>query len=222
MKKIRLICTVTAALSLLSACSPAAETTTAPPQTAEIVSSASVSVTSAPETAVSETSAPKTAPAEILAEILDNYKELVELKYTILRDENGEPYWLETDENDKYPAWASWYEIECDYTPEELKERVGRVLTGKLLENKLSQIDSGIRVENGKTYLLAAETGFPLPEKMEIYPETAEVISESETSLELSADAWDRTYETRYTATVLLELDDGVWKYSDVSYKGIY
>lgn len=212
-----------AALSLLSACSPAAETTTAPPQTVETVPSASVSVTSAPETIVSETSAaPETAPAEILAEILDNYKELVELKYTILRDENGEPYWLETDENDKYPAWASWYEIECDYTPEELKERVGRVLTGKLLENKLSQIDSGIRVENGKTYLLAAETGFPLPETMEIYPETAEVISESETSLELSADAWDRTYETRYTATVLLELDDGVWKYSDVSYKGIY
>lgn len=96
------------------------------------------------------------------------------------------------------------------------------MLTGKLLENKLSQIDSGIRVENGKTYLLATETGFPLPEKMEIYPETAEVIFESETSLELRADAWDTTYETKYKANILLELDDGVWKYSDVSYTGIY
>lgn len=196
------------ALLLLSACSGPAVTTEAPVSTAETTAG-----TIAETTAAAEIDAEK-----LLCDCLNSYQENILLEFNAAYDENGEyiRIYSETDDPDFV---ESWYQVEDLYTLDEIKERAGRSLTGKQLEDYLSTLDFNFRTDGGKLFIRDREMSFPYPiaDNWEIFTETAEILSRNESSVKIQAKTWDKIYESDYISSFTLELDNGIWKIAEYS-----
>jgi len=132
------------------------------------------------------------------------------------RDSNGELLWGEGE-------LSSFAEINCDYTIDEIKEKLGRYLMGKKLDYALSIVDSNLRESDGKIYAFVSESGRFLRELCDVlYPETAVIAEQSDDSVTVNMEAWDSGYETLYKAEIIISKDtDGAWKIASLSFGSI-
>ncbi len=205
-------CILIAALSLgLSGCnSEAAETNKTEASVTTSAFSENLSVSEKIELSAAKTE----NPGPRLKELFDEYYDILDrVSFTYVKDENGSCIYL--DSNESYPCWA---EVECAYSVSEIEEMLGQVFTGERFEYFRYLLSQNLKEENGHLYMFESDFGSFLYDNYTVFPETFSVKEQEEDFIKGEAEAWDNNYETKLTATIILEENEGTWKLSTVSY----